>query len=427
MSKPTRRQLTVVENQWRLPEDEPHINKYPLPLASALAAGVATLVGLMLSFIVVMAIWLFAAHGNESTIQVVRASAIAWQATHYVTVSIGSIPLGLLPWGFAVIPAIIIWKTTQWALKSAQPNTATQFWSIGILFSLFYGGLSGLISLVTSTEGLSTSFFDAFSYSSLIALIVSIAVVVTYAPSPTILIDKLPKEIVAGLKPGFVVFLIFWIFSSVTTALVLIFRWNEIRTVSGLMAPSSIDQIFLTLLSIGYIPTLISWTLTFLLGANIYLGGAALVNTSVVTPGALPAFPILSVLPSEVIPWAKYLIAIPILVGIFIYFLIPREPWKAQGDSLPIALSHTVRWREFVRIIVSLTVFAIATWLVTNFSSGTLGQAYLAYIGPKPNEVVIQLIKISGISALVTLLAPRVILSLIHWWINRPKPQKNNP
>lgn len=417
----------MVENQWRLPDDEPQITKYPLPLASALAAGVATLVGLMLSFIVVMAIWLFAAHGNESTIQVVRASAIAWQATHYVTVSIGSIPLGLLPWGFAVIPAIIIWKTMQWALKSAQPNSGMQFWSIGILFSLFYGAISVLISLVTSTDDLSTPLIDAFSYSSLIALIVSIALVVTYAPSPTILIDKLPKEIVAGFKPGFVVFLMFWIFSSVVTASVLVFRWNEVKTVSGLMAPNSIDQIFLTLLSIGYIPTLIAWTLTFLSGANIYLGGAALINTSVVTPGALPAFPILSILPSEVIPWTKYLIAIPILAGVFIYFLIPREPWKAQGDSLPIALSHTVRWREFVRIMVALAVFASTTWLVTNFSSGTLGQAYLAYIGPRPTEVVIQLIKISGISALVTLLAPRVVLSLIYWWLNRPKPQKNNP
>lgn len=417
----------MVENQWRVPDEEPNINRYPLPLASALAAGVAALVGLMLSFILVMAIWLFAAHGNESTIQVVRASAIVWQATHYVTVSIGSIPLGLLPWGFAVIPAVIIWKTMHWALKSAQPNSGKQFWTTGILFSLSYGGISGLISVVSSTEGLSTSFINSVIYSSLIALIVSISVVVTYAPSPTILIDRLPKEVVAGLKPGFVAFLIFWLFSSITTALILVFRWNEIKTVSGLMAPSSIDQIFLTLLSIGYLPTLIAWTLTFLLGANVYLGGSALINTSVVTPGALPAFPILSILPSEVIPWAKYLITVPILLGVLIYFLIPREPWKAQGDSLPIALSHTVRWREFIRIIVALAVFAGGTWLVTNFSSGTLGQAYLAYIGPKPNEVAIQLIKISGISALITLLGPRIILSLIHWWLNRPKPKKNNP
>ncbi len=427
MSNSAKRQLSSTNLNWRLPEIQSSINSYPKFIASAIAAFVATAIGLMLSFIVIMAIWLFAAHGNESTIQVVRACAIAWQATNLVTVSIGTTPISLLPWGFVFIPAVVIWKTMFWAVKSSQPQTGLQFWLTALFYSVTYGALSGLISLVSSTDGLSTDYFQAAGFSAVLALIVCSAVVLNCAPSPNLLFAKLPNDFVTGLKPGLVAFLVFWLLSSLLTASTLIFRWNEIKTVSGLMAPNSLDQIFLTLLSISYLPTLITWTSSYILGASIYLGGDALVNTTVVTPGALPAFPLLSILPSEVMPWAKYLIAVPIIVGCLLYFFIPRENWKAQGDSLPIALSRTIRIREFIRISAALLVISSLTWLFADFSSGSLGISYLAYFGPNPTEVALQSVKIFGLAALVTLLLPRMILSVLFWWTNRPKSPKSTP
>ena len=414
MPKPSRRHLTTVDNQWRKPEFDAQINRYPFGLASVIAGVAAAVIGLMISFVVVIAIWLLAAQGTESTIQVVRAAAIAWQATHLVPVIIGGIPIGILPWGFLVVPGVIIWKTLHWALKSAQPNNGRQFWLIAIYFSLTYGIVSVLISLVSSTEGLRTSLIDALSHTTLIAVIVSIAVLVDFAPSPTILTDRLPKDLVAGIRPGLIVFMMLWLISALLTTASLSFRFDEIKAVAGLMAPSAIDQGFLTLLSIGYLPTIITWTFSYLVGAGIHLGGSAVISTSVVAPGALPAFPLLSILPSEVFPWAKYLIVIPILAGVLIYFLVPREPWKAQGDNLAFAMSYVIRIGEIIRIIFAVLVLAVTTYFVTAFSSGPLGTGFLSFVGPDPVESVTWVVKVVGIAALGTLILPRLLLTFLH-------------
>jgi hypothetical protein len=421
VSKANRRSYSTVDKQWRKPEYEEQINRYPFGIASLIAGGAAALIGLMISFMLIIAIWLLAAHGTESTIQVVRASAISWQAAHLVPILIGEIPVGILPWGFVAIPAIAIWKSMHWALKSAQPRNGRQFWLIAVFFSIFYGLISIAVSLVCSTEGLSTDYLDAFVYPTLIALIISIAVLVDYAPSPTQLTDRLPKDFVAALKPGLVAFMILWMLSALVTTVALIIKWNEINAVAGLMAPSSFDRIFLIFLCIGYLPTVMTWTFSFLLGSGVHLGGAAIITTTTATPGALPAFPLLSILPTEVIPWAQYLVAVPISIGVVIYFLIPREPWKANGESLPAAISNLVRFSEILRIFFAILVLAVCTALVTTFSGGPLGVGYLSFIGPDPIEAVNWVIRAVGIAALITLILPRLILSSIHLWTNRDR------
>ncbi|MEY4311724.1 MAG: hypothetical protein RLZZ571_494, partial [Actinomycetota bacterium] len=121
-----RRYSTTPADKWRKPDYEEHVNKYPFGLASLIGGAAAALIGLMISFGFVVLIWLLAAHGTESTIQVVRASAIAWQATHLVPIWISGIPIGILPWGFLLIPVVIIWKSMQWSLKSALPTEGRQ-------------------------------------------------------------------------------------------------------------------------------------------------------------------------------------------------------------------------------------------------------------------------------------------------------------
>lgn len=410
--------------KWRRPDKQENINSYPFALASLIAASSAVAIGLMISFVLIMTTWLLAAHTNESTIQVVRAAAVAWQAAHLVPVTIGGTPVGILPWGFLVIPVITIWKLMHWALKSARPDSGRQFWLVAIYFSLTYGLLSLLISLITSTEGLQTSFIQAIAHTTLIALIVAITVLIDFAPSSTMLTDKLPRDFVAGIRPGLLAAGVLWLAASAVTTISLILNFAEIKAVSGLMAPSAIDQFFLVLLCIGYLPTAISWTFSFLLGSGIHLGGGALVTASSVTTGALPAFPLLSIMPSTVLPWTKYLIVMPILIGVVIYFLIPREPWHAQGETLPLALMHVVRVREITRIAFGVIVLAAATYLLTAFSGGPLGTGYLTFIGPNPIEAVLWAIKVCGLSAVLTLAIPRLVLSLLYWWTHRPREPK---
>lgn len=426
MSKPIRRRFATVDQQWRKPEYEAHINQYPFGLASLIAGGVAVLIGLMISFVLIISVWLLAAHGTESTLQVIRAAAVAWQSAHLIPIQIGGIPLGVLPMAFIAVPVVIIWKAMHWALKSAQPTDGRKFWLIALYFSGTYGLLSGVISLLSSTDGLGTSVIQTLWHTALIALIVSVIVLVDFAPSPTLLTDRLPKDLVTALRPGLVAFTFFWFISAVFSTVALVVHFNEIKAVAGLMAPSALDQVFLILLCIGYLPTVITWTFSYLLGAGIHLGSTSIITTSIATPGALPAFPVLAVLPTTALPWAKYLVLIPILIGVLIYLLLPRQPWRAEGQDVAEVFAKLVRLKELIQIFLATLILAISTFLVTALSSGPLGSGYLDFIGPNPIEAFIWVFKLCGLAALLTLILPRLILTGLYWWANRePKTSKS--
>ena len=415
---PRKRPVGAPQRQWRRPVPEDHINHYPPLIAGAIAAGVAVVIGYILTLGFIMAAWLFAAHGSESTVQVLRAAGIAWQVMHLVPLVIGATTIGVLPWGFLVVPVLILWKATQWALKSSQPKTAIDFIRIAISISLIYSGLAGLIGLICSTNDLYTGITSSILHTLFVALAVTSVCIISYAPSRTILTDAMPKLIVDGIRPAVISFGLLFIAGSLLTSVALILNWAQVRAVTTLMAPGFIDGFFMTLLGIGYLPTVNVWAMSYLLGPGIMLGGGV-VTPENASPGALPAFPLLSILPSESAALAAYFVLVPILIGIAIYFLMPRERWSAQGDSIAIALSFVVRWREVVTLLVSVGLLSIFVWIAAAASSGSLGIGYLKFVGPVPTEVAAAAIAVCGLSALLTLVIPRTVMSLLHCWFNR--------
>jgi hypothetical protein len=415
---PRKRPVGAPQRQWRRPVPEDHINHYPPLIAGAIAAGVAVVIGYILTLGFIMAAWLFAAHGSESTVQVLRAAGIAWQVMHLVPLVIGTTTIGVLPWGFLVVPVLILWKATQWALKSSQPKTAVDFIRIAISISLIYSGLAGLIGLICSTNDLYTGITSSILHTLFVALAVTSVCIITYAPSRTILTDAMPKLIVDGIRPAVISFGLLFIAGSLLTSVALILNWAQVRAVTTLMAPGFIDGFFMTLLGIGYLPTVNVWAMSYLLGPGIMLGGGV-VTPENASPGALPAFPLLSILPSESAALAAYFVLVPILIGIAIYFLIPRERWSAQGDSIAIALSFVVRWREVVTLLASVGLLSIFVWIAAAASSGSLGIGYLKFVGPVPTEVAAAAVAVCGLSALLTLVIPRTVMSLLHCWFNR--------
>jgi hypothetical protein len=412
------------QRQWRRPIPEEHINHYPPLIACSISAAAAVVIGYVTTLGFVMAAWLFAAHGTESTLTVMRAAGIAWQVLHLTPAVIGTITIGILPWGFLGVPIFIVWKATQWALKSAQPKTAIDFLRVAISMSTIYASLAFALSLMSNTPDLRTPSLTSAVHAFLIALSVTTVCIITYAPSRTILTDALPRIFVDAIRPALIAFGLLLTFGSLFSSISLALHWNEMRAVTTLMAPGAIDGFFMTLLGVGYLPTVSVWSLAYLLGPGILIGGGGAVTPQLVSPGALPAFPILSILPSETSPYAAYLVAIPVLIGVVMFFLIPRERWIAQGDSLAVALSFAVRWRELVTLVISSLILGTLVWLAAAASSGSLGTSFLKYVGPMPNQVAFAAVAICGLAALLTMVLPRLVLSITHCLTHRESPTK---
>ena len=410
--------------QWRQPVREEHIAEHSISVASVLATLGAITLGLVTTFALVMAVWLFAAHGNESTTQVLRACGISWLGIQLVPVVIGGNVLGLLPWGFIVIPIVFLWKSTHWAIKSSEPETARDFWMISGNITVVYSLLGGLIALISDTNDLHVIFWRAIVHCAVVSFCVTVACIVTYAPSRSILIDPLPRVIVDGLRPGALAaaFLVF--VGALGSTVALVIHFTEVRSVATLMAPSFLDGLFLALLGIGYLPTAALWSMSYFIGSGFALGASAAVSASSATPGRLPAFPLLASIPSEVLPYGQLVIIVPIMAGIAMYLSLPRLQWRAQEKRFIPSLGHMISGYEVVVTLIADAVLALIVFLLCAASSGSLGTDQLKFVGPHPMTVATAAFTICGITALVLLVLPRFLISMLFILRHRHEPEE---
>ncbi|NBV90177.1 MAG: hypothetical protein EBR84_02025, partial [Actinobacteria bacterium] len=328
--------------QWRRPVVEEHINQHPAPVAAAMGAGSAIAFGFIATFTVVMAAWLIAAHGTETVNQVLKASGISWLGLQLVPVTIGTQTIGLLPWGFIALPIYLLWRSTHWAIKSADPKTSKDFWTLAGLLAGFYALANVGLAIICSATSLSVNFLEVGLRTFAVGALVSTATILTFAPSKSELLARLPEPVREAVKPGFTAFMILACLGAALCTVSLLVHFKEISAVAEVMAPVSVDGLFLMLLGIGYLPTVAVWTMAYLIGPGVVVGGTGVVSIYQSNPGALPAFPLLSVLPDSAPSFAKLFILAPVFVGVLLYLMLPRDPWQPDGNGLASHLRNLI-------------------------------------------------------------------------------------
>jgi hypothetical protein len=185
------------------------------------------------------------------------------------------------------------------------------------------------------------------------------------------------------------------------------------------MAPQAYDGFFLLLLGIGYLPTAAVWSMSYLIGPGVVVGGSGVVSMYHTNPGALPAFPLLSLLPSSAPAWTKFLIVLPVAAGVLLYLLLPRQQWQAEGQGAAGVLAQIIRPREFITLASALAVSASCTLLAAVAASGSLGTQLLKFVGPAPFVLAVAFTLILGLTVCILLLVPRLLLALVFLWQHR--------
>ena len=408
-SRPTSRPA----RQWRRPIPEEKIRCYPWYLASVIAAGVACGIGCIVVFLALLGAWLFAAHGAESTEQVVRVSGDAWLATQLVPITIGDFPLGLLPTGFLVVPVWCLWRATQWALKSSQPATGKDFWRVCLAITGAYSMICILISLVSHSDQVSTSATAAGVHGAALALVVTMVCILTYAPSPTLLLDRLPSDVVRGMRIGACAAVAIYTISALMLTALLVYNWSELTSVTQVMTKGGIDSLYLTCLMIGYLPTAAMWVASFIVGPGVWLGGQGVVSIFSSQPGALPAFPLLSILPTSTYSWTPALLAIPCAVGVGMFYALPRKHWQPMGPRFVDYLRGLVRLEELRACVSAVATFGLIIWVLSNASSGSLGRQLLRSVGPHALENALWSMTLCGLAIVILLVLPRLLMCAV--------------
>lgn len=341
----------------------------PAPVAGAAAGIWAALTGLVITVVLTLVVWIFAA-GESASDTAMRMGADIWLVAHGTPFVVGAGVWSLLPWAWVVFPALTLWAAGRWVAHRA----AIAYPKSAVVAAACLAGPYALIALLAALYGTVTGAAAmpsrALLHAGLLAFVVSFAAIVWRARLAP---DLLPRVwrwsrpavgALAALTAGACVVLI----AALAVGYPVLSAW--LRDLD----PGLVGGIALLVAWLGYLPATLMWCLSFVAGTGVTVGGVAVTPVSPVTE-QVPLIG-LNLLPTTSQPLWLIGILIPIAAGVVLSRLAGRAAdWRSW--LLPRAAA------------VGLVLIAVDLWWA--ISIGRLGAGRLEVLGPPPMAIAVLL------------------------------------
>jgi hypothetical protein len=132
-----------------------------------------------------------------------------------------------------------------------------------------------------------------------------------------------------------------------------------------------------TLAQIAFVPNLVVWTSSWLIGPGFALGAGSAISPVSTVVGPIPGLPILGAVPSGTFAFGFLGLLVPVLIGYAAAVLVrPRLVAALGGRSIVRRLLAAAAGIG----LVAGVVLGLLAW----FSSGAIGPGRLAIVGPSP-------------------------------------------
>ena len=341
----------------------------PAPVAGAAAGIWAALTGLVITVVLTLVVWIFAA-GESASDTAMRMGADIWLVAHGTPFVVGAGVWSLLPWAWVVFPALTLWAAGRWVAHRA----AIAYPKSAVVAAACLAGPYALIALLAALYGTVTGAAAmpsrALLHAGLLAFVVSFAAIVWRARLAP---DLLPRVwrwsrpavgALAALTAGACVILI----AALAVGYPVLSAW--LRDLD----PGLVGGIALLVAWLGYLPATLMWCLSFVAGTGVTVGGVAVTPVSPVTE-QVPLIG-LNLLPTTSQPLWLIGILIPVAAGVVLSRLAGRAAdWRSW--LLPRAAA------------VGLVLIAVDLWWA--ISIGRLGAGRLEVLGPPPMAIAVLL------------------------------------
>ena len=341
-------------------------------IAGPIAALSVALVGLTVMGLVVAGAWWGGVEPAGPWQEALAITGSAWVMSHGVPVRLLGVDYSLIPWGFVALPLFLAHQSGRWLVGVVRPTrwrTVIVMWAITAAVG---SALVAAVSIAADVPEVQTS----ARLGAVMAFAVGVVGVGTglwrASDLPRQALGRVPVVFRVMLRASFVGFMALTGFAAVVLAVAAVASFEEITAVVTALEPTVFDAVVLLVISIGYLPTVIGWSMGYLVGAGVSLGPDVLVSPFVAAVPAtpLPTFPLLAALPQSSGPASWALPALIVLAGALVGLSISR--WAAREGPL-------------IRASIALISAVVAALWVFGFlwvSSGSLGDGRLAAIGP---------------------------------------------
>lgn len=174
--------------------------------------------------------------------------------------------------------------------------------------------------------------------------------------------------------------------SSLVFAVNLIAHYVDVISLSQQLHVDVIGTIVLFLVNLAYLPTMLIWTLSWIVGPGFSLGIGSSISPIAVVVGPVPGIPVLGAIPSSANAFALAIVLLVIASGAIASAAVLRTH-RAAGGGRP-----NLKVMAVYALKASIAV-GIVVWIVTSLAVGSIGPDRLSVVGPNPWPV-------AGISAL---------------------------
>lgn len=334
-----------------------------LPVTAVLAGVWAAVVGLVLTVIPTLIIWIFAA-GQSSSGTAIRVGVDVWLVANGVPLVAANTGWTLLPTAWVVLPACCLWAAGRWVAHRAA---VADLRSVAIASSLTAAGYAA-VALLAGLFATLTAAAPHLGWAVLRTGVLAFAV----AGLAQVYTARLARPWWARtwdrLQFGLGAFGVLAAGSLVLLILVGLASSGHVVGQMSYLDPGLVGAVALFMIWLGYLPAIVLWVLSYGLGAGIRLG------SETITPWAggtapMPNLPGLSLLPTTDHVWFLAVWVIPLAAGVILARGVARS---APGD----------RQTMIRRGVVALAVVGVAAGFWWWIATGDLGSGRMSYIGP---------------------------------------------
>ena len=350
------------------------VGRSPLVAAPVAALSVA-LVSISIVGLVVAGAWWGGVEPPGPWQQALAITGSAWVMTYGVPVQLFGVDYSLIPWGLVIVPGWLAHQAGRWLVRVVRPRrwrTLAVTWVVAVLSGT---AIVGAVSVLSELPDIQTSAKSAVVMALIVGAVGVGSGLWRASELPKAAIQRIPAVARVIVRASFVGFAALVGFATVILLLAAATSFTEMTEVLTALQPTFFDAVVLLVASLGYLPTLIGWSLSYMVGAGVALGPDVLVSPFVpaIASTPLPAFPPLALIPEAAGPVSWSLPVLGVLSGALVGLAISRLAAR-EGPLLRLALA-------FAATVVAAGWVFVFLWA----ASGALGDGRLSVIGPDPN------------------------------------------
>ncbi|MDP2287929.1 MAG: DUF6350 family protein [Actinomycetota bacterium] len=367
-----------------------------------LIAPIGTLVGAAISMVLIgipiWAAWLTTDHGANGPRELANLIGGAWLGIQNVPLNNGPVKYSILPWGLVIVVIFALYRAALMLGRATKNSTKLELGILMAVAALTYAAVMATVAALTATQGLQAPIGQAALTGAIIAAGTFATALMRTTDQGKALLKQIPKDIKTVARAGTAGALGLLGAGAVLALISLIWHFWQAREILEFLDAGVFGGLLIVIACIGYLPVLVLWSTSYLLGPGIAIGPGIGLSPFMPTPPPteLPAFPLLAALPEKLGPLAWGLPIIAVLIGVGVGITC------ARGGPLPALMR-----------LASATAACAATGItigaLTALSTGSLGDVRLLSVGPDPVFVGLLAFGLTALGAVPTALALRTV------------------